>query len=58
MIMKHCAIVGISLCDEGKRRMVDLLTADYDLVVCCQGGGNTRHTVVNDRGLFALHKEF
>jgi len=53
--MKHCAIVGINWGDEGKGRMVDLLTADYDLVVRYQGGGNAGHTVVNDKGKFALH---
>ena len=31
--MKNCAIVGINWGDEGKGRMVDLLTEDYDIVV-------------------------
>ena len=53
--MKHCAIVGINWGDEGKGRMVDLLTRDYDVVVRYQGGGNAGHTVVNERGKFALH---
>ena len=53
--MKHCAIVGINWGDEGKGRMVDLLTQDYDIVVRYQGGGNAGHTVVNERGRFALH---
>ena len=38
--MSNCAIVGINWGDEGKGRMVDLLTQDYDLVVRYQGGGN------------------
>ena len=53
--MKTCAIVGINWGDEGKGRVVDLLTADYDLVIRYQGGGNAGHTVINDKGKFALH---
>ncbi|MBQ1235883.1 MAG: adenylosuccinate synthetase, partial [Oscillospiraceae bacterium] len=53
--MKNCAIVGINWGDEGKGRMVDLLTEDYDVVVRYQGGGNAGHTVVNEYGKFALH---
>ena len=53
--MKACAIVGINWGDEGKGRMVDLLCADYDVVVRYQGGGNAGHTVVNEKGKFALH---
>ena len=53
--MASCAIVGINWGDEGKGRMVDLLTRDYDIVVRYQGGGNAGHTVVNEYGRFALH---
>ena len=53
--MKNCAIVGINWGDEGKGRMVDLLTKDYDVVIRYQGGGNAGHTVVNDYGKLALH---
>ena len=53
--MKNCAIVGINWGDEGKGRMVDLLTEDYDVVVRYQGGGNAGHTVINEFGKFALH---
>ena len=53
--MAHGAIVGINWGDEGKGRMVDLLTEQYDVVVRYQGGGNAGHTVVNDKGTFALH---
>ena len=31
--MANCAIVGINWGDEGKGRMVDLLTEDYDVVL-------------------------
>ena len=53
--MSNCAIVGINWGDEGKGRMVDLITQDYDIVIRYQGGGNAGHTVVNDLGKFALH---
>ena len=53
--MSNCAIVGINWGDEGKGRMVDLLTEDYDVVVRFQGGGNAGHTVINEKGKFALH---
>lgn len=53
--MSNCAIVGINWGDEGKGRMVDLLTEDYDVVVRYQGGGNAGHTVINDKGKFALN---
>ena len=53
--MSNCAIVGINWGDEGKGRMVDLLTQDYDVVCRYQGGGNAGHTVINEFGKFALH---
>ena len=53
--MQNCAIVGINWGDEGKGRMVDLLTQDFDVVVRYQGGGNAGHTVINEYGKFALH---
>ena len=49
------AIVGINWGDEGKGRMVDLLTEDFDVVVRYQGGGNAGHTIVNRFGEFELH---
>ena len=53
--MTNVAIVGINWGDEGKGRMVDLLTESFDIVVRYQGGGNAGHTVINDLGKFALH---
>ena len=53
--MKSCAIVGINWGDEGKGRIVDLLSQDYDYVVRYQGGGNAGHTICNEYGKFALH---
>lgn len=49
------AITGINWGDEGKGRMVDLLSEEYDVVVRYQGGNNAGHTVVNERGKFILN---
>lgn len=49
------AVVGINWGDEGKGRMVDLLSGAYDIVLRYQGGNNAGHTVVNDKGKFILN---
>ena len=49
------AVVGINWGDEGKGRMVDLLSEKYDVVVRYQGGNNAGHTVVNEKGKFILN---
>ena len=49
------SITGINWGDEGKGRMVDLLSENYDIVVRYQGGNNAGHTVVNDKGKFILN---
>ena len=49
------AIVGINWGDEGKGRMVDLLSQNYDVIIRYQGGNNAGHTVINDRGKFVLN---
>lgn len=49
------SIVGTNWGDEGKGRMVDLLSAKYDIVVRYQGGNNAGHTVINDRGTFVMN---
>lgn len=49
------AIVGINWGDEGKGRMVDLLSKDYDIICRYQGGNNAGHTVINERGKFILN---
>ena len=49
------SICGINWGDEGKGRMVDLLSADYDIVCRYQGGNNAGHTVINDKGEFILN---
>ena len=49
------SIVGINWGDEGKGRMVDLLSQDYDIVIRYQGGNNAGHTVINHLGKFVLN---
>ena len=49
------AVVGINWGDEGKGRMVDLLSSEYDIVIRYQGGNNAGHTVMNERGKFILN---
>ena len=53
--MACTAIVGINWGDEGKGRMVDMLTEAFDVVVRFQGGANAGHVVINQFGQFDLH---
>lgn len=49
------SIVGTNWGDEGKGRMVDLLSENYDIVVRYQGGNNAGHTVINEKGKFIMN---
>ena len=49
------AVTGINWGDEGKGRVVDLLSEHADYVVRYQGGNNAGHTVVTDKGKFVLN---
>lgn len=49
------SICGINWGDEGKGRMVDLLSEEYDIVCRYQGGNNAGHTVINEKGKFILN---
>jgi adenylosuccinate synthase len=49
------SICGINWGDEGKGRMVDLLSRDFDIVCRYQGGNNAGHTVINEKGKFVLN---
>ena len=44
--MPTTVLVGTQWGDEGKGRAVDVLSADADVVVRCQGGANAGHTVI------------
>lgn len=49
------SVVGTNWGDEGKGRMVDMLSDSYDVVVRYQGGNNAGHTVVNEYGKTVLN---
>ena len=51
----HTAIVGLQWGDEGKGKIVDLLTAEHDVIVRYNGGANAGHTVVVGSERYALH---
>ncbi len=51
----HTCVVGMHWGDEGKGKIVDLLTEHFDIVVRFNGGGNAGHTVVIGDEKFALH---
>ena len=53
--MPNVVIVGAQWGDEGKGKIVDLLTEDADYIVRYQGGHNAGHTVVIGEEEFILH---
>jgi adenylosuccinate synthase len=53
--MPNIVVVGTQWGDEGKGKVVDLLTARSDLVVRFQGGNNAGHTLVVEGKQFIFH---
>jgi len=53
--MSNVIILGAQWGDEGKGKIIDLLTKDADFVVRYQGGNNAGHTVVVGEEEFILH---
>ncbi len=53
--MPAIVVVGTQWGDEGKGKIVDLLTERAQVVARYQGGHNAGHTVINDKGRFILH---
>lgn len=53
--MSNTVVVGTQWGDEGKGKIVDLLTAEADLVVRFQGGNNAGHTLVVEGKQFIFH---
>ncbi len=51
----HSCVVGLQWGDEGKGKVVDLLTEHFDVVVRYGGGANAGHTVKVGDEKFALH---
>ena len=53
--MSSIAVLGFQWGDEGKGRIVDLLSGQVDMVVRFQGGNNAGHTVIKGDEVFKLH---
>ncbi|MFQ5704091.1 MAG: adenylosuccinate synthase [Gemmatimonadales bacterium] len=53
---KCLVVVGAQWGDEGKGKIVDVLSESADLVIRYQGGANAGHTVVCDDTEFVLHQ--
>jgi len=51
----NTAVVGLQWGDEGKGKIVDILTAKHDVIVRYNGGANAGHTVVVGNERYALH---
>ena len=51
----HSAVIGLQWGDEGKGKIVDLLTEHFDVVVRYAGGANAGHTVRIGDESYALH---
>ncbi len=49
------AVIGLQWGDEGKGKIVDYLSDDFDLVVRYQGGNNAGHTVIVDDTTYKLN---
>lgn len=53
--MSSKVVVGAQWGDEGKGKIIDILSAEVDIVARYQGGANAGHTVVKESGEFVLH---
>jgi len=52
---RNACVIGMQWGDEGKGKIIDLLSGDFDVVVRAQGGSNAGHTVVIGDQKFILH---
>jgi adenylosuccinate synthase len=53
--MANTILIGMQWGDEGKGKIIDVLTAQADIVVRSQGGNNAGHTVIHRRAKYVLH---
>jgi len=53
--MKVDVLLGLQWGDEGKGKIVDVLTPNYDIIARFQGGPNAGHTIEFDNHKFILH---
>src|SRR5262245_37731480 len=54
-IMSNTILVGAQWGDEGKGKIIDVLTEEADIVVRTQGGNNAGHTVFIGKTKYVLH---
>ena len=55
LFMKVDVLLGLQWGDEGKGKIVDVLTPKYDIIARFQGGPNAGHTIEFDNKKFVLH---
>ncbi len=53
--MANTILIGAQWGDEGKGKIIDVLTAKADIVVRSQGGNNAGHTVIHRGAKYILH---
>ncbi len=53
--MSNTILVGSQWGDEGKGKIIDVLTGGVDIVVRSQGGNNAGHTIVDGNKKYVLH---
>lgn len=53
--MPGTILLGAQWGDEGKGKITDLITQDYQYIVRCNGGNNAGHTVIANGQKLALH---
>ncbi|HKP93254.1 MAG TPA: adenylosuccinate synthase [Chthoniobacterales bacterium] len=53
--MANTILIGAQWGDEGKGKIIDVLTAKADIVVRSQGGNNAGHTVIHRGTKYILH---
>src|SRR6266480_3050506 len=53
--MPNTILIGMQWGDEGKGKIIDVLTAQADIVVRSQGGNNAGHTVIHRSAKYILH---
>src|SRR5713226_10337758 len=53
--MANTILIGMQWGDEGKGKIIDVLTGKADIVVRSQGGNNAGHTVIQGGKKYILH---
>src|SRR5215510_2852801 len=53
--MANTILIGAQWGDEGKGKIIDVLTSNADVVVRSHGGNNAGHTIVHGCSTYILH---